>query len=441
MKSAWEKTLAVIKKNVSSAVYNTFFSQTKADFADPDKVIVKTKSSFIKNNLSTRLKPTLDLALEEVLGKKLKVEFLVDQSIVLPAPTEEENFEFYQPKAKTLEANLNPKYTLENFVVGLSNNLAYAAAKAVLQNPGVSYNPLFIYGGTGVGKTHLMQGIGQTLLKQNHFLKVIYCPLETFMNDFVQSIQTKSTNQFRQKYRLVDLLLIDDIQFISGRDSTQEEFFNTFNALQIRNAQIVLTSDRPPHEIDKLEARLASRFQGGLMVDIQQPDFDTRVAILKAKSLERGEIIAEDCLTVIAETMATNARELEGKLIQIIQQAKSNNQPLTVDYVRQLLGKPEPHLQKMDYKKVISQINHYFNIKMAEITGPRRNKELVIPRQLAMYLLYEECKIPLQRIGQLLGGRDHTTILHGVEKMRQETQKNQQIQKMLGEIKQGLANQ
>ncbi|MBI4037104.1 chromosomal replication initiator protein DnaA, partial [Candidatus Daviesbacteria bacterium] len=332
------------------------------------------------------------------------------------------------------------KYTLENFMVGLSNNLAYAAAQAVVQNPGVSYNPLFIYGGTGVGKTHLMIGIGNILLKKSPYLKIIYCSSERFTNDFIESIQTKRTNEFRTRYRSCDLLLIDDIQFISGRDSTQEEFFHTFNELQAKNTQIILTADRPPNEIQKLEGRLASRFQGGLMVDIQQPDFDTRVAILKAKCQERGEIVPERVLTLIAESMPTNARELEGKLIQILQTIKLSGQAITEEMVKNFLGQPLVSPQKIDHKKVLGHINQYFNLKMADITGPNRKKELVLPRQLAMYILYKECQLPYERIGEMLGGRDHTTIMHGVEKINEAASRDREIQRLLIEIKQVLQN-
>ena len=283
-----------------------------------------------------------------------------------------------------------------------------------------------------------MHGIGNALIKKNPHLKIIYCSSEKFMNDFIQSIQTKRTGDFRARYRNCGLLLVDDVQFISGRDSTQEEFFHTFNELQAKNTQIILTSDRPPNDIQKLEGRLASRFQGGLMVDIQLPDFDTRVAILRAKCQERGENIPEESLTLIAGLVETNARELEGKLIQIIQVSTLTKQPLTIDFIRGYFGKPQANSVKPDHKRVFSEVNRYFNVKMTDMTGPRRNKELVLPRQLAMYLLYEECKIPYERIGYLLGGRDHTTILHGVEKIRVAQIRDREIQRVLVELKQAL---
>ncbi len=438
MDKNWTKVLKIIKDQVNIANYHTWFAKTDLLEKEGEVLIIGVPSSFVKENISKFL-PALDKAVEEVFGQTFKLEFKVIPSL-RAKEVEEEGIDlgFIAPQVNHSQAGLNPKYTIKNYMVGLSNNLAYAAAQAVINNPGLSYNPLFIYGGTGVGKTHLMQGIGNALLEKNPRLRVIYCPLERFMNDFVQSIQNKKMGDFRAKYRNCDLFLIDDVQFISGRDAMMEEFFHTFNDLQTKNSQIILTSDRPPQEIQKLEGRLASRFQGGLMVDIQLPDFDTRVAILKAKCAESGDQIEEKLLTLIAENMNTNARELEGKLIQIIQSAKLTGKDLTEDFVREKLGQSKPTSQKLDHKKVVAEVNKYFNIKMADMTGPRRKKELVLPRQLAMYLLYEECKIPYERIGELLGGRDHTTILHGVEKMREVVNRDREVQRILIELKQAL---
>lgn len=442
MDTRWPKVLDIIKNRVSTANYRAWYAPASCQTLKDGNLLILVPSSFIKENLSIKFRAILDAAIGEVYGKNISLDFKVDSSMASKNAVEEEETIFTAPATPAPAAfGLNPKYTLKNFVVGLSNNLAYAAAQAVVQNPGTSYNPLFVYGGTGVGKTHLMQGIGNALLEKNTALKIVYCSSEKFMNDFIQSIQTKRTGDFRAKYRNCDLLLIDDIQFISGRDSTQEEFFHTFNELQTKNAQVVLTSDRPPNDIQKLEPRLQSRFQGGLMVDIQLPDFDTRVAILKAKCLERGEDIPEEILTLIAENMPTNARELEGKFIQTIQSAKLLGQTLTEEVVRNFLGKTAPVQnpnQKPDHKKVLMEVNQYFNIKMADITGPRRKKELVLPRHLAMYLMYEECKLPYEKIGELLGGRDHTTIMHGVEKIQEVVNRDREVQRILIEIKQSL---
>ncbi|MBI4039834.1 chromosomal replication initiator protein DnaA [Candidatus Daviesbacteria bacterium] len=442
MERQWLKVLDLIKDEVSSANFRTWFAPTSADPSSNGKLVVVVPSAFVKQQLTTRYAQVLDKAIERIFGKDIPLDFKIDSSKKAPALEDGEGIDFsfgQTSQVSSSNSGLNPKYTMENFVVGLSNNLAHAAAQAVIQNPGTSYNPLFIYGGTGVGKTHLMQAAGNALLTKRGQLKVIYCSSEKFTNDFIQSIQNKKTGDFRAKYRACDLLLIDDVQFISGRDSTQEEFFHTFNELHTKNSQIILTSDRPPQEMQKLESRLLSRFQGGLMVDIQLPDFDTRVAILRAKCQERSEVIPEECLTLIAEQMPTNARELEGKLIQIIQTTKLTNQPFSLEVVKNLLGKSVGNGdQKLDYKKVISVVNQYFNIKMADLTGPRRKKELVLPRHIAMYLLYEECKVPFEKIGDILGGRDHTTILHGVDKIRQNYTRDREIQRMIIEIKQSL---
>lgn len=442
MEKQWSKTLKILKNQVTGANYKTWFSKTALESVDNENIVIKVPSAFVKQQLSTKYIDDLAKAVEESYGKKLNIELKVDFSLDIkgkPSSDSEIELDFEVRAPDLSQTGLNPKYTVENFMVGLSNNLAYAAAQAVIANPGISYNPLFIYGGTGVGKTHLMHGIGNALISKNPHLKIIYCSSEKFMNDFIQSIQTKRTGDFRAKYRNCGLLLIDDVQFISGRDSTQEEFFHTFNELQAKNAQIILTSDRPPNEIQKLEGRLASRFQGGLMVDIQLPDFDTRMAIIKERCNEKGDSLTEECIILIAELVETNARELEGKLMQIVQTAKLQNLELNPDFIRKYLGKPQATSTKPDHKRVFSEINRYFNTKMSDITGPRRKKELVFPRQLAMYLLYEECKIPYERIGDLLGGRDHTTILHGVDKIRTAQGTDREIQRVLVELRQALA--
>lgn len=443
----WQKILENTKNQISPTNFRGWFSQTKLAQIQDDKVQIFVPSAFIKNQMTSRYNLILKDIIVQVTGKVLDIEYIIDsskfekKSAEQAAEGEEEPDDFFKltsPSSPTT-ITLNPKYTLQNFVVGLTNNLAYAAAQAIVQNPGISYNPLFIYGPSGVGKTHLMQGIGNALIQKNPRTKIIFVSSERFMVDFVESIQTKRMGQFRQKYRACDMLLIDDIQFISGKDSMQEEFFHTYNELHSKNSQLIFSSDRPPMEIQKLESRLLSRFQGGLMVDIQPPDFDTRVAILKAKLKERGEKIEEGILELIAENVTSNTRELEGKLIQIVQIAKLQNITLDLDFVKKTLGKPlNFKAQTPDHKKVLSTINQYFNLKMVDLAGPRRQKGLVLPRQIAMFILYEDCKIPMEKIGQILGGRDHTTVLHGVEKIREAVLRDREIQRLVGEIKNQL---
>lgn len=439
----WKKILDEIRSQISAANFKTWFSQTALKEIRERHIIVVVPSAFIESQLNARYEGLIRESVAKILNREFTLEYEVDASWFVKKgkaePEEEEIFQPFTQSSNTQTPLLNSKYTLKNFVVGLTNNLAFAAAQAVVQNPGASYNPLFIYGPSGVGKTHLMQGIGHEVLSKNRAIRLIYAPSEKFMNDFVDSIINKRSGDFRSKYRSCDILLVDDIQFISGKDSMQEEFFHTFNELQSRNCQIVLTSDRPPHEIQKLESRLASRFQGGLMVDVQLPDFDTRVAIVKAKLSEKNEVLPDEIVSLIAEKVASNTRELEGKLIQVLQASKLTNQPVTIEFTERFLGPVSiKQNQNIDPKKVLGGINQYFNTRMVDLTGPRRHKELVLPRQIAMYLIYEECKLPMEKIGELLGGRDHTTVLHGIEKIRFQLTQDREVQKLVGDLKQQL---
>jgi chromosomal replication initiator protein len=440
----WKRILDYIKNEVSLSNFRAWFSQTELEQIDENSITMIVSSAFVKNQLVARYESLINNAVSSVLGKELQIIYKIDASKFKKAEkvdpeAEEDMFQVYSPTQSTQFSQLNPKYTLGNFVVGLTNNLAYAAAQAVVQNPGVSYNPLFIYGPSGVGKTHLMQGIGLELLKKNPGHKIMYASSERFMNDFVNSIQTKKTGDFRQKYRSCDVLLIDDIQFISGKDSLQEEFFHTFNELQGKNAQLVFTSDKAPNELEKLEGRLASRFSGGLMVDVQLPDFDTRVAILRAKMQEKGDFIPDETINLIAESVVSNTRELEGKLIQITQAAKLGNQQASPEFATRFLSMPrETKAAPLDANKIFGEVNQYFNVTTDDLTGPRRQKELVLPRQIAMFLMYKECGMPFERIGQLLGGRDHTTVMHGVDKISEAIKRDREIQRVVIEIKQHL---
>lgn len=431
----WHKFLETIKTEVSPANYKAWFSKIKLDVVSGNKVTFSTPNAFVRETLNQRHLPLVESILEQILGKKVSVEIAVKEQKL---QSSEEADDFFQP-IQTRSSILNSKYTLENFVVGPTNNLAYAAAQAVIQNPGTSYNPLFIYGGTGVGKTHLMLGIGNAIVKKYPNFKVNFCSSEKFTNDYVGALQTKQFASFRSRYRGADTLLIDDIQFFSGREGTQEEFFHTFNELSSKNSQIVITSDRPPYEIAKLEDRLRSRFQGGLMVDIQIPDFDTRVAILKNKCAEHSSFLEMSCLNMIAASVETNARDLEGKLIQILQSLKTKNLPPTEENIRELLGqKQNGELKNLTPKQVITKICEYFAIKQTDLTGPKRQKGLVLPRHLTMYLLSEELGLTVEKIGEILGGRDHTTVMHGRDKIKQLIVSDREIQRILIETKQTL---
>ena len=446
---AWQKMLELIRDQVSAVNYRGWFSQAKIHAIEESTLTIVVPSAFIKGQLLSRYEELLNSVIVEVFQKPLEIQFQIDSSIFQKKPSTSESpaneddlfleSDFPQIPQSQSFIQLNPRFNLETFVVGGTNNLAYAAAQAIVQSPGTSYNPLFIYGPSGVGKTHLMQAIGNGILKKNPHAKLVYASSEKFTNDFVDSLRSRRTTEFRNRYRLCDVLLIDDVQFISGKDSTQEEFFHTFNELHSKNAQIVLTSDRPPQEMQKLESRLMSRFQGGLMVDIQLPDFETRTAILKAKLVERGEVLSEEIIIMIAENVISNSRELEGKLIQILQQAKLLGQSPSIDLVAKILGPAsQPTQKQLDFQRVIQGVQSYFNVNQSDLTGPRRQKGLVLPRQIAMFVMYEECKMPMERIGQVLGNRDHTTVLHGIEKIKEAITRDREVQRVIIEFKQHL---
>lgn len=430
----WNKFLGTIKPIIGTAKLRTFFSQCSIQSVEENKITVATPHAFAKATLNQQHLPLVEQIFADLLKKKIKIEFIVKEG---NAPPQSEEEVFFQP-VRIQSVILNPKYTLENFVVGPSNNVAYAAAQAVVQNPGISYNPLFLYGGTGVGKTHLMLGIGNALLAKKPYLKIIYCSSDKFMNDYVSAIQEHKMNSFRAKYRVADILLVDDIQFFSGREGTQDEFFHTFNELQSKNSQMVLTSDKAPQEIAKLEDRLKSRFAGGLMMDIQPPDFDTRVAILRAKCIEQGTVLPEDSLKLIASSLDSNIRELEGKLIQIIQNLKTRNLMPAPENIAGFLNQPLRKSNGIDHKQVLSTICSFFNITLKDLTGPKRYKELVLPRHITMYLLSEELNLTVEKIGEVLGGRDHTTVMHGRNRIRNLVVSDSGVQRMLIEVKQKM---
>lgn len=436
-KITWHKVLEEIKPQVGLGNFRTWFSQTQADQIDEGKIILSVPSAFIGDSLKARYLNLISESLEKMTGQPLQVEFKVDSTKTTKSKPELDDRDDFFILPQTTTNLLNPKFRLENFVVGLSNNVAFAAAQAVVSNPGLSYNPLLIYGGTGVGKTHLMIGIGNALLNKNPALKIIYCSSEQFMNNYVEALKSNQMERLRNKYRSCDALLVDDIQFFSGREGTQEEFFHTFNALSGRNSQIILTSDRSPDEIVKIESRLKSRFIGGLMVDIQSPDLDTRVAILKAKSEEKGEVISAEALAIIASAVDTNIRELEGRLLQILQSLKVNHLQPTPENISAFFQTTTKTI-KYDHKQIIASVCAFFDLTQKELTGPKRQKELVLPRHIIMYLLCEELGMTVEKVGQLLGGRDHTTVMHGRDKIKNLLSTNREVSRIMIELKQKL---
>lgn len=416
----WQIVLSDMELQVSKAVFQTFFSQTRLlELTDKEAVIgcgqplainylEKSYLPLIKKTLETYTKTDTRLILKSIpLQPRKNLEgplFTSLRSPPLPSPP---------------SIRLNPDYTFENFAVSSSNQMAYAAATAVAKTPGVSYNPLFLYGGTGVGKTHLMQGVAHQILKNKIQTKIIYATGEEFTNGIIEAIGSKTTVAFKKKYRHVNVLLIDDIQFIAGKNAVQEEFFHTFNSIQQVGGQIVLTSDRTPEEIEKLSERLRSRFEGGLTIDIGPPDFELRCAIVLIKAKQRGVEIPIELAKIMAAN-TENPRKLEGVLIRVLTESQTRKIPLDQDLVEAVLGKTikeTPRKNNVKPDEVVSVVASYFNIKISQLKSSRRDRSLSVPRQILYYILRSELNLPLMEIGRLLGGRDHTTILHGIRKV------------------------
>ena len=331
---------------------------------------------------------------------------------------------------------INPRYTFSNFVVGSNNRLAHAASVAVAEKPAQAYNPLFLYGGVGLGKTHLLHAIGNACIEKG--LVVRYVSSEEFTNDLINAIRTHNTEAFREKYRTVDVLLIDDIQFIAGKESTQEEFFHTFNTLHGQNKQIVLTSDRPPKALVTLEERLRSRFEWGLTADIQPPDFETRVAILRFKAEEAGKTVPMDILETIARYMQSNIRELEGALTRVLAYAELRGMPLTTDLVEAALADMLPHKQTIEPEHIINLVADNFGITVERLRSKSRSHKIALPRQIAMYLLREDANLSLPQIGELLGGRDHTTVKYGYEKIADQIESDERLRRQVLNLREKL---
>ena len=447
----WKTVLENLKISLSSANFATWFPQTmivRFKKIDQKRQIAEIgcPNFFVRNTIENRYYGLIKEALDQITKKKNDLVFVVKKqpSIHRAADTKGPLFEKRKEKKEVLraikKAGLRPDFNFDNFAVSSTNQMAHAAALAVAKSPGKAYNPLFLYGGVGVGKTHLTQAIAQTILRRNRRSRIIYCTGEEFTNEIVNAIRRKTTEEFKRKYRSARILLVDDIQFIAGKDRVQEEFFHTFNAVWRAGGQIVLTSDRRPDEISKLEDRLRSRFEGGLTIDIQPPDFELRTAILLIKAQQRKFQLPMDLAQLIASNI-TSTRRLEGFLTRLITEVRTRNEPLIPELVSALLGKSGENTfprRLIKPREVISAVASHFNLKISDLTGPRRLKSIALPRQLLMYLLRTELKIPFMEVGRLLGNRDHTTIIYGVEKITNILPTSEKLRVDIAGIKQKL---
>ncbi len=440
----WQAVLAQIQLSLSQANFATWFKNTEIVNLKEGEVIISTPNAFAKEWLEQKYNKIIFKILHALSGEIKEVKYIVGKQ-ELKSPKRErvvipniDQLEFQEFKINK-DTNLNPRYTFDNFVVGPFNELPHAAAQAVAKKPGLIYNPLFVYGGVGLGKTHLLQAIGNEVGKAFPDKKVKYIPAEKFTSGVISSIRNHDMENFKIQYRQMDVLIIDDIQFLAGKEKTQEEFFHTFNALYEKNKQIILSSDRPPKTIPALTERLRSRFEGGMIADISLPDFETRVAILKTKVREKGLDFPDEVLHYIATNIQKNIRELEGVLNRLVAYRQVNDQSPNMDIMRSLFKNLSLSPPKItNPKKIIQMVAEFYDLKEKELLNISRKKEIVFPRQIAMYLLREELKCSYPFIGRKFQGKDHTTAIHSYEKICKELVNNEKLNEELNLIKQRI---
>jgi len=423
----WDQALKILEKNVNKYSFETWFKSLKPICCHENTVIIEVPNNFSRGWLSDRYNPLLKNIFRDILKKEIDVQFLLSSEIPGIQQT------YFEKIDDINQTRLNPKYTFDSFVVGNSNRFTHAACLAVADTPAKSYNPLFIYGGVGLGKTHLMHAIGQHIIEHNHKMKVSYLTSEKFTNELIKAIRDDNTVEFRNKYRNADILLIDDIQFLAGKERTQEEFFHTFNTLYESYKQIIISSDRPPKEIPTLEDRLRSRFEWGLITDIQPPDLETRIAILQKKAQLENLIIPNDTIFFIADNIQSNIRILEGALIRVIAHASLNGTEINPENAAKILKDilPDKKPRPITAELIQEIVAKYFNIRIEDFTSKKRARSASYPRQIAMYLSRELTPMSLPQIGNAFGGRDHTTVIYACDKIIAELQQDVNLQETI----------
>lgn len=441
----WKDALVEIELSVSRANFITWFKNTNIAGEENGVVFVNVPNAFVKEWLSAKYHKFILKAIHNIFPSIKNIEYLISSNlsdkylknpvIARPMPTQAEEQpgfnEFYLDK----EANLNPKYTFDSFVVGSFNEVAHAAATAVTKNPGSVYNPLFIYGGTGLGKTHLLQAIGNKTKEQNQSAKVFYLTSEKFATEFISAVQNRTVYDFKEKYRKYNLLIIDDIQFFSDKLKIQEEFFHIFNTLYERNNQIVFSSDRSPKHIIGLEERLRSRFEGGMMVDISKPEYESRLAILKTKTEAKGFPVSQEVLEFVAANIQENIRELEGAMNSVIGQSKIKGKILSINEIKEILKKNVRPQKTLNFNDIIRATAEFYKINEKSLFEKTRKKEIVKPRQIAMFLLRQDLNISYPFIGQKFGQKDHTTVIHAYKKIDNLIKKDDRIDNEIKNIR------
>jgi chromosomal replication initiator protein len=436
---AWQAARGQLQMEMPKAAFDTWVRDAELLTYEDGAFTIGIQNAYARDWLDSRLSSTINRLLTGIMNRTTEVRFVVwqetgntNESQSIPQTTTEPALEFCNP-------TLNGRYTFHSFVVGASNRLAHAASLAVAEKPSQAYNPLFLYGGVGLGKTHLLHAIGNQCAQSG--LSVLYVSSEEFTNDLINAIRSHTTQAFREKYRRIDVLLIDDIQFIAGKESTQEEFFHTYNTLHGQDKQIVMTSDRPPKAMVTLEERLRSRFEWGLTADIQPPDFETRVAILRSKAERARYNIPEDLIEIIARKFQSNIRELEGALTRIVAYADLRGMPMTSQLIDSALADLLPRRTEVRPEQVIDTVAEAYGVSLERMLGRDRSRQVALPRQIAMYLLREESHISLPQIGEALGGRDHTTVMYGCDKIADLLERDDKIRRQVIEIKERLYGQ
>lgn len=439
MHEIWDKTLDLIKVELTEVSFNTWLKAIQPVSMTDNVFTLSVPDDFTKGILEARYLTLIKNALKQVSSNYYDIKLIIGAEEKETLRDEQKKLE--HGSDEPMNGSLNPKYTFDTFVIGNSNRLAHAASVAVAESPAKAYNPLFIYGGVGLGKTHLMHAIGHYIQNQNKKAKVVYVSSETFTNELINSIRDDKNVEFRNKYRTIDVLLVDDIQFIAGKERTQEEFFHTFNALHEANKQIIISSDRPPKEIPTLEDRLRSRFEWGLIADIQAPDLETRIAILKKKAKLENIQISDDVMLLIAKKIQSNIRELEGALIRIVAYSSLTNgeinETLAEEALKDIITNIKPKIVSANTIK--DAVGSYFNLKIEDFNAKKRNKSVVYPRQIAMYLCREITDLSLPKIGEEFG-RDHTTIMHAHEKISNDIKIDPNLKSIIEDLRNRIEN-
>ncbi len=442
-KSLWEAALGELELSLSKANFTTWFKDTSIISQEGGEILIGVPNVFTKEWLENKYNTKIKETLEHIAGPISKITYKVGRPDVLKkeaAPKTQQAVPEEEYETPEILDNFNPKYIFDWFVVGETNKLAFAASQSVAKKPGVSYNPLFVYGGVGLGKTHLIQAIGNQIKKTAPNKKVEYVTSEKFTSEFIKAISEKRVNSFKEKYRKVDILIVDDMQFLAGKEQTQEEFFHTFNALHQANKQVVLASDRPPKAIPTLEERLRSRFEWGLLVDIQPPEIETRIAILQKKALLRGYEFPLEIYDYIARNIQHNVRELEGALNRIIAYSELNNKKPDMTLAQNVLGNllANPKRKALTGRKIMEKVADFFDVSVNDLLSKKRDKEIVLPRQIAMYLMREELSLSYPKISREAGKNDHTTAMHACTKIEKEMDKDEPLRHNINLIKERL---